>query len=376
MKYLLLLACVVGACFTSAANAENVQTVTAGQTVNNTWGWGTPCVDSQGALVYEPITFTTTMSPQESTIGVQWNPNPGTSNTSEGQTISTTNKTPAGTYKIVGHETGTLCNTWVYKLMFNVQPSISASVSGDLYWFNGAKPQNYPTDETLTTSGVGPWTWTINSGKGIVAFPNGSSTIKTTGNTVKLKAVAASLHPSDVNVTVAENGISSAPLTLSVREPQSLTQDSNVTQQDPKRVWKQLIEYIIVDQFCGELNKAPVEVLEHWDGGVSYDYTGSNWVQARPVSITTDSLQPSHFVDMMRPQAGGDLNVPLATFNDPEHDLPVMHWPGDIQVGSATPGSAVVVQNHIWQFYQGHGNHEAINHPFPPCHSSSAKDSQ
>jgi hypothetical protein len=250
-----------------------------------------------------------------------------------------------------------------------------------LWWFNGERPQGYPTQTTLTASlaNAGPYTWTSSSlGTGQVVFPNGATTYTTTTNSVVVSAANQSASENDVVVTVTSPAGASAPFGMTVRAPNSLApyvfKESNTNAKDEANStfgYTSSIYYSVVDQLKAPLPPTPVPINERWDSDLFDDYPGTNWIRGDACGDTKvcQTLNPTLWRDMIDGQCiigSPKCYAPKPVALPPPKnlgDVAVDHWDGHWSVGSGIPGKGVSVQTNTWQKYQDHARHTNVVSP-------------
>jgi hypothetical protein len=251
---------------------------------------------------------------------------------------------------------------------------ITVTQNGDLWWFNGAQPQNYNTFVYLTAVGAttGTFMWDVVAGN-VALYPAYRSVTIHNDNRVILTGTGASPGASggvkkDVQINLTINGTQVATYSTVVFAPDHL--DFMGTDAQPDSVYGYLsrVHYRIRDQFYRTLPD-DVELNEKWTGSVVKDWTGGgpyNWWRHSNNIMSWALVHPADWVDNI----GG---APVATAAPQPVGpsvlgsvLPVQHWPGQWAVGSLTVGAGTLMccegpyTTCTWRKFLGWANHHWI----------------
>jgi hypothetical protein len=258
-------------------------------------------------------------------------------------------------------------------------PGPTMRASDDLWWFNGAAPEDYPATVQLTAAPTNGtyytnWRWTITAGSAMVDFLGhpGQDVVEQqvggTSDTIGIVSTAASGSLDDVTIeTQGFNpylGVWSgviATVSLAVPRPYRLVHLKDVDRADATYGYVSEIHYRIENQFNRTLPRR-IEINEKWTGVTVVDFKGTNWT--RPTMEGSVKVDPADWPDYVSGvgMTGGPMPVPLAP-GTPLGNTKVIHWPGEWYVGSLTIGEGVKVQTNTWERYQDHARHESVTSP-------------
>jgi hypothetical protein len=230
--------------------------------------------------------------------------------------------------------------------------------SDDLWYFNGATPQYYHTQITLTLEfppqDGGQITWALLSGGNVVQL-SGS------GNTATLTSIGASdpTQGQGVSIEVDDNGAYYASANLAVPKPDHLVPIGTTDVADPTFGYLSGLKYRIEDQFNNVLPRE-VEVNEQWTENFWVnDWVGSNWSR---YDFKGSLVDPAGFHDKIGGEVVGKTPAPQAP-QTPLGNTKVQHWGQAFYVGGIDAGVGVKVQTDTLQKYQDHARHENIVSP-------------
>ena len=325
------------------------------------------CVDPNGVPYQEPYTdvpYWDSPPSQPPSVTLSHSPAQLMTNVAEWQYFQTTKDTPAGDYKIHWNTKDSVhCNNWYWDWIVTIQPVLTTK-DFDIWWFDGEQPASYVTKTTLTATGPGPYAWKIVGGATFAEFDNHSATITTTGNTTTVLAKAPSALPSDVKMTVTENGIESRPAYLSVRSPKMLLKLPSIHRTHALWVYKTFVIYKLFDNLNREFPETLLPCNEKFTSAVINDPPTANYNWVRGPNGGGENCDPRNFADRIlgQPLDSHDIPMPLEPA-DPLGMFPVHHFSGGWRIGSSTVGKGTLVQTNDWQRYQDHAEHTKITSP-------------
>jgi hypothetical protein len=252
-----------------------------------------------------------------------------------------------------------------------VKPTISVSEASKFWYFDGVHPDatNYPTSKFLTANpgGAVSRTWTVTAGSNKANFGGFAQLDNETYNPVTLNSAGRSTSANDVTVTVTVNGVTSNPVSLTVKAPHSLVMAVNIPD-DPDGTYGYIsyVSYTIKD-WQGNNLPAVIGVNEKWTTAIVPDYTGTNWTRGNelPGNASSNAVFQDSISGNCISCLPNAFPVPINPCQPNRCNVPVINWGQDWHVGSTTAGSGRKVQTGRLQLYTDHGRCNNRQSPIP-----------
>jgi hypothetical protein len=253
-----------------------------------------------------------------------------------------------------------------------IKPTLSGPTT--VWWFNdynSPDSTHYPLISTLNASesGSGSYTFRITSGSDKAGLgPDLASSYVTSSNQVDVTSRKCSANANDVVVTVERNGQTSAPLSLTVRCPSHIQQDSIDYEAANVFGFVTIITYSVWDNLNTKL-PYDLPVNEYFTTEIIKDYSGTNWERSTPNGHMTGNVTFTDSIGIDEDLSGYTFDPWIPTPEAPSSNLSqtrITHFGQQFWIGTLNPGTGVHVQNDTLVFYLDHGAHEDRVSPVSP----------